>query len=217
MGITPSIRQKIQREVFDYRTVLAALSEYKKPRDKLTRLLADRDIVRIKKGLYCFGEAFRKEPVDRAYLANLILGPSYISLEYALSYHGLIPERVESVTSVTTQRSRDFHTPFGHFSYTQLRIGRYALGAHLETSGKARFLMASPEKALIDLVWQDKRFTGTRIDDYEAYLFEDLRIEEHHLKALDPGSFGEIVRAYRSPKIERLGRFLERLEERSHA
>jgi predicted transcriptional regulator of viral defense system len=92
------IRAKIHGEIFDYQVLLDTLSGYRKPRDKITRLLAAGAIVRIKKGLYCFGDPFRKEPISREHLANLIYGPSYISIDYALSYYGLIPERVETIT-----------------------------------------------------------------------------------------------------------------------
>jgi predicted transcriptional regulator of viral defense system len=206
------IRQRIEREVFDYHVLLSALSNYSKPRDKITRLLAEGDIVRIKKGLYCFGEAFRREPVSREYLANLILGPSYVSLEYALSFHGLIPERVEQLTSVTTQRSRDFTTPLGHFSYQTLSTPRYAVGACLESSGSTRFLMASAEKAMADKVWKDKRFSGRRLSDYETYLLEDLRIDPDGLRALDRTRLRDVAHAYASPKIHKLARFIDRLE-----
>jgi len=128
------MRRNIGGEVFDYQVLVDALAGYRKPRDRITKLLASGAIVRVKKGLYCFGEAFRKEPLSREYLANLIYGPSYVSLEYALSHHGLIPERVETVTSVTTRRSRDFDTPFGAFSYRMLNGPRYAVGAILEIS-----------------------------------------------------------------------------------
>jgi len=212
-----SIRQKIDREVFDYQVLMDALSGYSKPRDKITRLLTGGEIVRIKKGLYCFGEAFRREPVSREYLANLIHGPSYVSLDYALSYHALIPERVETVTSVTTQRSREFTTPFGNFSYRVLRGQRYAVGAVLETAGRAQFLMASPEKALADKVWTDKRFNGQRVSDYEAYLFDDLRIDRDALSGLDESRLRVVALAYDSPKIDNLVRYLKRLKESPHA
>ena len=157
MNEIAQIRRKIPGEVFDYQVLLEALSGYSKPRDKITRLLAGDVIIRVKKGLYCFGDAFRREPVNREYLANLIYGPSYVSLDYALSYHGLIPERVETVTSATTRRSREFDTPFGTFTFRLLNERRYAIGAILETAGKATFLMATPEKAL----WQS---LGRQID-----------------------------------------------------
>jgi hypothetical protein len=173
--------------------------------------------MRVKKGLYCFGEAFRREPLSREYLANLIYGPSYVSLEYALSHHGLIPERVETITSITTRRSRDFDTPFGTFSYRMLKGPRYAVGAILETAGKTSFLVASPEKALADKVWTDKRFSGLRLSDYDAYLFDDLRIDREALSRFDYSRLQVIAMAYDSAKINNLVRYLKRLEETPYA
>jgi predicted transcriptional regulator of viral defense system len=173
--------------------------------------------MRVKKGLYCFGEAFRREPLSREYLANLIYGPSYVSLEYALSHHGLIPERVETITSVTTRRSRDFDTPFGTFSYRMLNGPRYAVGAVLETAGNTSFLVASPEKALADKVWTDKRFSGLRLSDYDAYLSDDLRIDREALSKFDYSRLQVIATAYDSAKINKLVRYLKRLEETPHA
>jgi len=211
------MRQNVDIEVFDYQVLLDALAEYRKPRDRITRLLAGGTIVRIKKGLYCFGEAFRKEPLSREYLANLIYGPSYVSLEYALSHHGLIPERVETVTSVTTRRSRDFETPFGAFSYRMLNGPRYAVGAILETAGKTSFLVASPEKALADKVWTDKQFTGLPLSDYDAYFTDDLRIDQKSLSRFDCSRLQAIATAYDSAKINNLVRYLKRLKETPYA
>ncbi|SPD72977.1 conserved hypothetical protein [uncultured Desulfobacterium sp.] len=211
------IRQKIPLDVFDYQILLDALAEYRKPRDKITRLLSGGEIVRIKKGLYCFGEAFRRGPIIREYLANTIYGPSYVSLEYALSYHGLIPERVETVTSVSTQRSRNFNTPFGVFTYQMMSSPRYATGAVFETIGGITVMVASPEKALADKVWTDKRFTGLRISDYDAYLCDDLRIDPDGLTRLDHKRLQAIATVYNSPKINNLVRYLGRQKEISDA
>ena len=95
---TTPLRQQIARDVFDYQQLVTCLSQFSKPRDKIRRLLASGEIVRIRKGLYAFGAPLQRAPISRELLANLIYGPSYISLDYALSYHGLIPERVETVT-----------------------------------------------------------------------------------------------------------------------
>jgi predicted transcriptional regulator of viral defense system len=211
------MRRNIGGEVFDYQVLLDELAEYRKPRDRITRLLAGGVIVRVKKGLYCFGEPFRREPLSREYLANLIYGPSYVSIEYALSHHGLIPERVETVTSVTTRRSRDFDTPFGTFSYRMLTGPRYAVGVILETAGKTSFLVASPEKALADKVWTDKRFSGLRLSDYDAYLSDDLRIDREALSRFDCSRLQVIATAYHSAKISNLVRYLKRFKEAAHA
>ena len=211
------IRREITREIFDYQVLTDALSDYNKPRDKITKLLASGAIIRIKKGLYCFGEGLRREPISREQVANLIYGPSYVSLDYALSYHGLIPERVEAVTSVTTRRSRNFETPLGSFSYRMLHEARYVTGAVLEATGKTTFLIATPEKALVDKLWTDRRFSGKRLSDFGAYLLDDLRIDEEALGRLTESRLDSIALACDSPKINRLVRYLKRLRRVSDA
>ncbi len=118
---------------------------------------------------------------------------------------------------MTTRRSRDFDTPFGTFSYRMLNGPRYTLGAILETAGKTSFLVASPEKALADKVWTDKRFSGLRLSDYDAYLFDDLRIDWQALSRFDSSRLQVIATAYASAKINNLVRYLKRSKEAPHA
>src|SRR5512136_3222497 len=100
------LRARIDGEEFDYQTLLDSLKQYERPRDKITSLLRRGAIIRVKKGIYVFGPKHARRPFSREILANMIYGPSCISLDFALQYHGLIPERVESLTSVTTGRGR---------------------------------------------------------------------------------------------------------------
>ena len=99
MAEAAQMRLQLGREVFDYQQLIGCLAHLRKPRDKIARLLAEEQIVRIRKGLYAFGSLYRRESLSREVLANLIHGPSYVSLDYALGYYGLIPERVSTVTS----------------------------------------------------------------------------------------------------------------------
>ena len=211
MSEITELRDRLPLDVFDYQALVDCLESYSKPRDRIGRLVASGDIIRIRRGLYAFPAPLRKRPILREQLANLIFGPSYVSLESALSYHGLIPERVEAVTSVTTGRSRVFETPFGVFSYRMQTPSRYAVGAQLLPEIEPAFLMASQEKALADKVWADKRFAGTRVGDFGPYLLEDLRIESRALSALDAERLEAVGRAYGSPKIGNLLRFLRGL------
>jgi len=211
------LRSKITREVFDYQVLGDALRRYRKPRDKVTQLLANGTLIRIRKGLYCFGDALRRESTVREYLANLIYGPSYVSLEFALSHHALIPERVETMTSVTTRRPREFFTPFGAFSYRRLNERRYSVGAALERIGSTAFLIATAEKALIDKVWTDKRFSGNRVAGFEDYLFDDLRVDSEAVNHLDMPRLQAIAGAYGSSKIDNLVRYLKRFRRSLHA
>jgi len=217
MSNISQIRGQIDREIFDYQRLLQCLSAYSKPRDKIKRLLDAGDIVRVKKGLYVFGEAYRRTPVSRELLANLIYGPSCISLDYALAWHGLIPERVAAVTSVTTGRSREFTTTFGRFSYQSISEPRYAVGVILEQGETGSFLIASPEKALADKVYGDKRFTGAAMKDYGPYLEDDLRLDMNRLRVFDCAKLDAIRNAYGTRKIDRLVRHLKTLKETAHA
>ncbi len=209
------LRQHIDREVFDYQQVMGSLGAYAKPRDKIGALMAAGAIVRVKKGLYVFGETWRRQPVCREWLANLIYGPSYISLEYALSHHGLIPEQVTSVTSVTRGKARRFQTPFGLFTYRPIPTLPYALGFTQDQSGPDTFLIASPEKALADFVWADRRFRPSAPAEYAAYLHDDIRIEPERLAKLDLKALQAIADAYRAPRIAMLAAYLQDARKRS--
>lgn len=204
------IREKIPFEVFDYQQLISCLAGYAKPRDRITALLASGNLIRIRKGLYVFGEKYRRNPINRALLSNLIYGPSYVSLDYALSLYGLIPERVEDVTAVTTGQTKRFATPFGVFSYQPLSPSRYGSGISLKVEEGTGILIATREKALIDKVWADKRFHPKQPKDFEAFLFEDLRVDENAFFSLNMKQLRSIAATFRSRKIALLLQFRAR-------
>lgn len=167
---------------FDYSILKQALSGYLYPRDRVTRLLRSGEIVRVKKGLYVATDP--RDWYSKEVLANLIYGPSYVSLEYALRFHGLIPEAVETVTSVTTQRRKRYDTPLGRFEYEHRAGYMYSFGVEYASVDHRRgYLIASPEKALIDTL--DIRTPGLRPEEIERHLFENIRIDEADLSRLD--------------------------------
>lgn len=200
-----NIRNKIEHEEFDYQTLLVCLRDYARPRDKISSLLKKGFIIRIKKGLYIFGDGYRRRPFSREILANLIYGPSYISLDFALQYYGLIPERVEAVTSVTTGRSRKFFTPIGLFTYRQIPLKAFRVGMdRVEIGGGRAFLIATPEKALADKLY-GSRGVGIRTKkELCGYLEDNLRIDFTALRDLDAIILDAMARCYRSRKIRLL-------------
>ena len=109
------IRRQIAGEEFDYQTLMSLLSAYSNPGMKVSALSRAGDIVRVKKGLYVFGERHRRRPYSMELLANLIYGPSMVSSDYMLAHYGLIPEAVYTLTSVTFKRPKNFETPLGAF------------------------------------------------------------------------------------------------------
>lgn len=196
------IRKDISREEFDYQVLMTCLKGYSRPRDKVTDLLRKEHIIRVKKGLYIFGPDYRKRPYSREILANLIYGPSYISLEYALSYYGLIPERVETLTSVTTGRSRTFTTPVGLFTYRMISLPAFQTGmTRIELDDGGAFLIATPEKALVDKIFIDPGAEMRTLKGLEEYLFENLRADRDILARLDVTRAVEAAERYRSSKL----------------
>lgn len=197
--MSESLRSQIGREEFDYQALLSALSGYASPRDRITALLRSGAIIRAKKGLYVFGPEYRREPFSRELLANLIYGPSFISLDYALGYYGLIPERVEAVTSVCAGRARRFETPVGLFIYHPTPCCSAGVGR--AGQGDTRFLIAVPERALADRIRAERSDTGRTQKEMAQYLFENLRLEEADVRAMDAGLMEELAEALHSRKV----------------
>jgi predicted transcriptional regulator of viral defense system len=205
--------KSIPYEEFDYQTLLDAVHVYARPRMKISGMLAGGDIVRIKKGLYILGESLRRRPYCRELLANLIYGPSYISLEYALHYHGLTPERVEIVTSVTCGRSRAFDTPVGVFSYRMIPLEAFRTGMdRVELDDGRSFLIAIPEKALADRIVADRGAgISTTQKELHEYLLAGLRVDPAGLRKLDLARLTEIARFYRSRRVQLLASLVARM------
>ncbi len=213
MGAIDDIRRAVDTDVLDYQQLMDCLGGYAKPRDKIRAMLRASEIIRVKKGIYVFGEDYRRGPWSREILANLIYGPSYISLDYALSYYGFIPERVVVVTSLTLSRSRRFETPVGLFTYRSLSRRKYSIGIDQQTlDSDQHFLIATPAKALADKIWTDQRFTPRRTADFHAYLYEDLRINSEALNGIDRILLGSIAQQYGSRKIRLLCDYLHQAE-----
>jgi hypothetical protein len=209
MAVIDDIRRAVNTDVVDYQQLMDCLRDYAKPRDKIRAMLKAGEIVRVKKGIYVFGEDYRRGPWSREILANLIYGPSYISLDYALSYHGLIPEGVVVVTSVSLSRSRRFETPLGLFTYRSLSFRKYSIGIDQGAlEAEQHFLIATPAKALADKIWTDHRFTPRRTADFQPYLYEDLRIDSNALNGIDGTLLERIAQQYGSRKIRLLCDYL---------
>ncbi len=210
------IRKLIPYEEFDYQTLLSALKGYAHPRDRITALLRKGAIIRVKKGLYVFGDENRQRPYSREILANLMYGPSYISLEYALGYHGIIPERVEAVTSVTVGRSRKFATPVGLFTYRMIPMAAFQTGVNqLDATDGRSFLIAIPEKALADKLRADRASIRSQ-NALQSWLFDELRIEPTTIQAMNPDRLETYARSYRSRKIWLLSRLSRHLGRRGN-
>ncbi len=210
------LRRRIEGEEFDYQTLLDSLKRYERPRDKITSLLRQNAIVRVKKGIYVFGPKHARRPFSREILANMIYGPSCISLDFALHYHGLIPERVEAVTSVTTGRGRRFVTPVGLFIYRKIPPGAFPIGIdQVPLEGGRSFLMAVPEKALADKIQDDRGNAIRTQDDMRRHLVHSLRIDAESLEKLNTEVLSILAERYGSRKLRLLNKVIAHLQKES--
>ncbi|MHA1558855.1 MAG: type IV toxin-antitoxin system AbiEi family antitoxin domain-containing protein [Alphaproteobacteria bacterium] len=204
------LRNSIETEEFDYNFLTTVLSHYKNPRVKIHDLLKNGHIIRVKKGLYVFGPKLSRGPHYKETLANLIFGPSYISLEYALSFYGLIPDRVEIVTSVTNKRKKHFKTPVGEFSFSYINPSLYSYGITLyEFDQQHSVLIASKEKALADYLYFCKKLIDE--NELERFLIESVRIDILELKTFNLKKAKTLAKMY-GHNVMLLHTFLENLK-----
>ncbi len=202
----------LNTEETDYQSLLNILKHYARPREKISSWLKSGDLVRVKKGLYVFGPHIAQSRYSLEILANLIYGPSAISLNYALSFYGLIPEKVTTITSITNKRNKSFSTPVGEFTYQYMNHAKYPIGIELLTQINGRhFLIASPEKALCDYISLiDKKIVAGNIDEMHKYLLLDLRLDETGLRQMRLSRLTDINAAYQDPRLTQLIYFLKK-------
>ena len=182
--------------VFSYSDVLVWVGENRNSVHGLVkRAIASGEILHIRRGLYCLAPKYNRNGISRFVLANLIYGPSYVSMESALSFHGWIPEAVHETVSVSLGRAKTFATPVGHFNYGQVR--QFPLLCAVERiqddESAQSFLVAKPLKALADYV-ASRGMDWTDADPLE----DNLRIDPENLESLTTEDFAELNGVYRS-------------------
>ena len=163
------------------------------------RAIAGGEILHIRRGLYCLAPKYQKKKLNLYALAEHLYGPSYVSLESALSWHGWIPEAVYTLTSASLGKSKEFKTPLGAFSYNRVPQNVFYAGVERLTdeAGDA-FLMAQPIKALADYVYVHKK-------DWAGLTpaAEDLRIEPDEFESVAVAEIDELIGNYISRRVVR--------------
>ena len=202
-----NILKFIETPYIDSQTLLKLLNNYKKPREVILRMVKNEDLIRLKNGFYLISEKIttgsaRAIPFEQ--IANLLYGPSYVSLEWALSFYGMIPERVYTITSMTLGRNKQYHTPVGDFSYFKSSSKSYSIGITQKKSPDfvGGFLIASPEKALADMVFKTcKNLDKNQLKDE---LLESKRIDRECLRELNKGLLEDIANSYCARHVHHL-------------
>lgn len=186
--------------------MLQELNNYKNPRDKLAHMVKKKECIPVIQGLY------ETNPTTPGYrLANTICSPSYLSFEFALSYHGLIPEAVYNFTSATFEKKKkkEFKTPFGMFTYRDVPSAVYPYGIECVSENGYTFQIASPEKALCDELYIQSPVTSQR--ELKELLFDGLRIDWDLFCKLNMDDILFLNSKYRCTNIQKLTKTMEKI------
>ncbi|MDT8287370.1 MAG: hypothetical protein RQ748_09695 [Elusimicrobiales bacterium] len=135
-------------------------------------------IVKLRRGLYMLGAGERRLEPGRAYLAGQIYQPSYVSLEYALSVYGLIPERPADMTSVSARKTAVFVNDFGTFSYQSVKPSVFRGFTAVKDETGFPYFMAEPEKAVADFVYLNLGKCPSAEKEAGEYLAEAFRFQD---------------------------------------
>lgn len=191
--------------------MLDMLKDYKRPNDKISELIKSGELIALKKGLYIPGIETDLKGPDLFLIANHLWGPSYVSLESALSYWGLIPERVYEVSSITIKLSKKYKTPRGRFSYRVMPSPYYSFGTiSIELSPGQVAIIATPEKALCDKILTTAGLALRSTTQTLRFLLEDLRIDKESLRKLKLKELRSWIED--APKKESLSMLVKTLE-----
>lgn len=169
---------------FSSSVLMDLFSNNKQINDKARHLEQEGRIIRLKRGMYVRSTEDGAMPVPFL-IANHLYGPSYVSLHTALRHYGLIPERVYEIQSMTVKHSRSFDTPLGTFSYRGCEPDYFPIGISQEQSGNDNYLIATPEKALCDLLLKTSGIAVSSAKKLEAFLATDLRFDMEALRTFD--------------------------------
>jgi len=163
----------------------------------ISRFLKYKEIYRLKNGLYVSADFFDKNKNDISYLfylANILRTPSYISSWAALQYYNLTTEAIHSITSVTQKVTREYQTKAGNFAYQS--INKKLFSDFYLAKGKFDFFIASPSKALFDLLYfRTNQFRGLSTENIKSMIAE-LRVDIDEMDKEEQAKFYSMIKKY---------------------
>jgi predicted transcriptional regulator of viral defense system len=180
--------------VFESSLLLAGDVDPADVRRQLSRWCTSGRIIQYRRGVYGLAPPYAKERPEPFLVANRIVVPSYVTIQSALAFHGLIPEGVAVVTSVTTRRPGRWDTAFGSFAYRHVQPEWLRGYRRTPLSGRQSALVAVPEKALLDLVYLTP-------DGDDPDHLRELRLQ--NLDRIDLYALHRFAEAGRRPKLHR--------------
>jgi hypothetical protein len=171
-------------------------------RRQLSRWVAAGRLYQLRRGLYALAPPYRRMKPHPFLVANRIDGGSYVSYQAALAHYGLIPEYVPVVTSVTSGRPAAWDTPLGHYEFRHIAPRLLCGYVLLPVAHQQEAFVATPEKALLDLIYLQP---GA---DSPHYL-DELRLQG--LDRLNPEHLLQQADEFGTPKLQRAALYVAAL------
>lgn len=191
--------------IFSTNVLINKFKDFADPYGKIRRLVQKKELLILSKGIYTDDAS-----ISGLYVANAIYGPSYISFNTALSYWGMIPEAVYSITSATTRKlKKKSYTNFiGSFTYRDVPAEAYPYGIHIVEENGYRFMIAYKEKALCDRLYELPILKNQK--ELEHLLFEDMRLDNELFLKLNRKDIYFLAEKYHSTNVTLLEKYLRR-------
>lgn len=190
--------------IFTFDDLAIKFSEYTDVKGKIRREVNSGRLIQIVRGLY-----ESDAHTDGKYLAGVIYGPSYLSLDYALSMYSLIPETVyKTYTSITfgKGKTKRYENAFGLFTYRDIPNQVYSLGVEVKEENGYSYQIATPEKALCDKLYVLPPVKSLK--DLRALLFENLRIDESAFWSMNLCDMAQLSRLYGATNLKLLEKLI---------
>lgn len=145
-------------------------------RNQIRRWQVQGLLFKLRKGVYVLNKHDRKVEPSKLFIANQLYGPSYISLEYALNFYGLIPERVVDITSVSTRKTKEFQNEFGVFVYRHIKKSCFTGFSMGQDEAGLSYFIAAPEKAVVDFFYFNLKSFKENFQEVfeEGYRFQNV-------------------------------------------
>jgi len=163
----------------------------------ISRFLKYKEIIPLKRGVYVSTDFYNKNKGDISYLfylANVLRIPSYISSWTALQYYNLTTESIHTITSITSKVTRSYKTKAGNFTYRSIHKDLFS--NFFSKKGEFNFFIASPPKALFDLLYfKTRQFRGVRFEDIRA-IIEGLRIDVDEMTNAEQKKLFSMIKNY---------------------
>ena len=173
-------------------------------RNQFTRWEKKGWLISLKRGVYLLNKDNRKVDIDNNVVANILYEPSYLSLEYALNFYGIIPEAVSDMTSVTTLKTMRFSNELGNFIYQKIKPEAFR-GFKKMGEGKNSFFIAEAEKAVVDFLYLNLSQFTINVESSQAVneiLEQSYRFQ--NIEELDTKRLLELAKLFKTKKLTRV-------------